>query len=102
MSLYDRLQLLHHIREDAGVQLIPCYLNQRNCNSLEELDDADMNIGQVQAIMEIEWVPRPNSHPERALYETELRALINAQAVVPRDGTLHSPAFAREGRHRLV
>lgn len=101
MSLHDRLQLVHHIREDAGVQLIPCYLNQRNCNSLKELDDADMNIGQVQAIMEVQWVPRPNGHPERELYETELHALVNAQAR-PRDGTLHSPAFARGGRHRLV
>ena len=98
----NRLHLLQRIREDAGRQLLPCWCNSRLCQSLEQLDDADMDIGMVQQIHNANWVGVLSFAQGRYGYESELRQLIDTQAV-PHAGTRHAPVFADASRfHHLV
>ena len=66
--------------------------NNRACYSLAELDDADMDFGQVQALRDANWIVAPQRPYQRYAYEETLRALVAKQAV-PHNGINYEPYF---------
>ena len=90
--IQDRLQITRVLRELAGLLLLPCWVNNRACYSLTELDDADMDFGQVQALMDANWIVAPQRPYQRYAYEESLRTLVAKQAV-PHNGINYEPYF---------